>query len=512
MVWPDSSSVLTRNDGIFLGQATEGDAHLFLVGLGLRLDRLRDHRLREDHLLERDDRARIAQRLARGHVAQADAGGDVAGQDLLDLFALVGVHLQDPADALLLAADRVVDRVARLQNTGIDAHERQLADVRVGHQLEGQGRELCLVGALAHRRPVVVVGAGNRRDVGRRRHEIDDGIEHALHALVLERAAAEHGMDLARDRARADAGDDLGFRELARFEVLVHHLFVGLGRGLDHLLAPLLGLGLELWRNFGVVELHALRRVVPVDRLHLDEIDDALEVLLGTDRNDDHDRVRLQTVDHHLADAEEIGARAVHLVDERETRHLVLVGLAPDGLGLRLHAAHRVVHHDRAVQHAHRALDLDREVDVARGVDDVDAVLGVVELHALPEARGRGRGDRDAALLLLLHPVHRRGAVVHLADLVVDARVEQDALGRRRLAGVDVGRDTDVPIALDGGLAGHVQLLCGDSGMESACGRRRGAESAAGGRRLRRGAEPYLSTVSTAIARSGRAAALCAPS
>ena len=62
----------------------------------------------------------------------------------------------------------------------------------------------------------------------------------------------------------------------------------------------------------------------------------------------------------------------------------------------------------------------------------------------VPEAGRRGGRDRDAALLLLLHPVHRRGAVVHLADLVVDARVEQDALGRRRLAGIDVRHDADV--------------------------------------------------------------------
>jgi hypothetical protein len=36
------------------------------------------------------------------------------------------------------------------------------------------------------------------------------------------------------------------------------------------------------------------------------------------------------------------------------------------------------------------------------------------------------------------------GAVVDLADLVVDAGVEEDALRRRRLAGVDVRHDADV--------------------------------------------------------------------
>ncbi len=57
------------------------------------------------------------------------------------------------------------------------------------------------------------------------------------------------------------------------------------------------------------------------------------------------------------------------------------------------------------------------------------------------------------ALLLLFHVVHDGRAVMDLADLVRDARVEKDAFGRRRLPGVDVRRDADVPITLDGGAA-----------------------------------------------------------
>ena len=81
---------------------------------------------------------------------------------------------------------------------------------------------------------------------------------------------------------------------------------------------------------------------------------------------------------------------------------------------------------------------------MAGRVDDVDAVVA-------PEAGRRGRGDRDAALLLLLHPVHRGGALVDLADLVRAAGVEKDALGRRRLAGIDVGHDADVAVPLERG-------------------------------------------------------------
>ena len=70
---------------------------------------------------------------------------------------------------------------------------------------------------------------------------------------------------------------------------------------------------------------------------------------------------------------EEVGAEAVHLVDEADAGHAVLVGLAPHRLGLGLDAGDAVEHGDGAVEHAQRPLDLDGEVDVAGRVDDVDA-------------------------------------------------------------------------------------------------------------------------------------------
>src|SRR5207247_11311103 len=139
---------------------------------------------------------------------------------------------------------------------------------------------------------------------------------------------------------------------------------------------------------------------------------------------------------------------AVRLVDEGHARHPVAVGLPPDRLGLRLDAAHAAEDGDRAVEHAEAPLDLDGEVDVPGRVDDVHAVLA-------PEAGGRGRGDGDPAFLLLHHPVHHRGALVHLADLVADARVVEDALGRGGLAGIDVRHDADVARLLESNRAGH---------------------------------------------------------
>ena len=235
----------------------------------------------------------------------------------------------------------------------------------------------------------------------------------------------------------------------------MQQLLVPFGRGLDHLGAPLVALRAHLGGNLAIFELRALGRIVPPDLLHANEIDDADELVLGADRQLNRHGHATQARLDLLDAAQVVGAGAVHLVDERDARHLVAVHLAPHGFGLRLHARDRAEHGDGAVEHAQAALHFDREVDVARGIDDVDAMLGEVVLHPLPEARGRRGSDRDAALLFLLHVVHDRSTVVHFADLVRNAGVEKDALGRGRLPRVDVRGDADVPVSLDGSCTGH---------------------------------------------------------
>jgi hypothetical protein len=126
---------------------------------------------------------------------------------------------------------------------------------------------------------------------------------------------------------------------------------------------------------------------------------------------------------------------------------------------LRLHAGHAAEHGDRAVEHAHGALHLGGEIHVAGSVNDVDAVRNILErlVHLVlarldrllrPVTRHRRRSDRDAAFAFLLHPVGDRVAVVHVANLVNEAGVKENALGRGRLARVNVRGDADVARAL----------------------------------------------------------------
>ena len=126
---------------VLLGQALQGERELVLVGLRLRLDLDLDDRLGEGHRLEDDRVVRVGQGVAGEGVLEADRGGDVAGVDDVDLLAVVGVHLEDAADPLALVLDRVVDVRAGLERARVDPEEGELADERVGGDLEGEGAE-----------------------------------------------------------------------------------------------------------------------------------------------------------------------------------------------------------------------------------------------------------------------------------------------------------------------------------------------------------------------------------
>ena len=433
---------------ILFGQLGQGDAHLLLIGLGLRLDGHLDHRIREGHGVEGDRVVDGAQGVAGGDVLQAHEGVDVTGVGAVHRVFLIGVHLEDLADAFLLLAGGVEHGVARHDGAGVDAHEHELAVERVGGDLEDQSRERIGLDRVTVDLDGLVAGlvALDGRHVLGGRQVVDDTVQHRLNALVLEGGAAEDREGFLGDGELAHAGADVFLGQVAVLEELVHEFVVGFGGGFHELLVVLLGLVLEIVRDLGGVVLGAeLLGAVPHVGLHLDQVDDAGEVVLGADRQLHHDRSGAQLLLDGVDGVVEVRAQLVHLVDEADARNAVLIGLTPHGLGLRLHALLAVEHGDGAIEHAQGALNLGREVHVAGGVDDVDLelVLGVVGLTA-PEAGGGGGLDGDATFLLLRHEVHGGGAVVGLADLVVLTGVEQNTLGSGGLAGIDVSHDADI--------------------------------------------------------------------
>ena len=208
------------------------------------------------------------------------------------------------------------------------------------------------------------------------------------------------------------------------------------------------------------LKLHPLRGLIPEDGLHFDEVDYASKVFLSTNWDDNRYWISTQTRPHLIHNFKKVGAGPIHLVDKGKPGDFVFVSLAPNSLRLWLNTANRTVDHTGAVKYTHRAFYLDRKINVSRGINNIESVLGVGHVHPLPKAGGGRRGDRNSTLLLLLHPVHRGCAIVDFADLVINACVEKNSLRSRRFTCINVRTDANIPITLNRGLASHKKSCC----------------------------------------------------
>ena len=141
MVWPVSWSVETRKDGssaASFASATPsfswsafdfGSIAISMTGSGNTI------------FSRMTGFLAIAQRVAGARFLQTGQCDDVAGIGFLDVFAVVGVHQQHAADALLAVARRIDDAGTGNQRAGIDAAEGDGADERVVHDLEREQRQ-----------------------------------------------------------------------------------------------------------------------------------------------------------------------------------------------------------------------------------------------------------------------------------------------------------------------------------------------------------------------------------
>ena len=101
-------------------------------------------------------------------------------------------------------------------------------------------------------------------------------VEKTLYTLVLERRTADHRVELQSGIAEGTA-DFVLCDSRGVIEIFCHEVIVEFGDFLKHLVAPFLGLGLEIGRNLfnRVVGAHAL--VVPEDGFHENQVDNTLE-------------------------------------------------------------------------------------------------------------------------------------------------------------------------------------------------------------------------------------------
>ena len=357
--------------------------------------------------LKGDRTGGIGQGVAGTGLAQPHHGHDIPGKDLLDLLALVGVHLQEPADALLVALVDVQDLLPGGQHSGVEADKGEVAHIGVVDDLEGQGGQGVFVPGRAGDL-VAVLEADHGVNLERGGQIVHHPVEEGLDTLVLERRAAHNRNHAERGAAQAQAVFDLGGGQLLAGQVAVGELLVVLGRGFDQLDTHGFGL-VPILRGDLLDDRLGAGLAVVVKSLHVDQIDHAYEFLTLPKGELEQNRPGSQAFLDHSDHPPVVGPDPVHFVDESDPWNPVLVGLSPDRLGLWFHAAHSTKNSYHAVKHAQGPLHLNGEVHMARGVDYVNST-------SAPEAGCCGRGDCDTPFLLLDHVVHRGLSVVDLAD------------------------------------------------------------------------------------------------
>src|SRR4029077_6171102 len=200
------------------------------------------------------------------------------------------------------------------------------------------------------------------------------------------------------------------------------------------------------------LEFRAQRFFQPNNYFFFQEIDNTDEIVFAAEGKLEGNGVGPEALPNGADDVVEIRSHAVHLVYKTDARHAIFIRLAPYGFRLRLNARNGIEHAHRAVQNAQRTFNFHRKINVARRINDIDAIFLA---EAVPGSRRRRARNRNPALALLLHPVHGGCAFIHRTDLVGHTRIEEDPLRRRGLSGVDVRHDPDVAGILEFEYSSH---------------------------------------------------------
>jgi len=137
--------------------------------------------------------------------------------------------------------------------------------------------------------------------------------------------------------------------------------------------------------------------------------------------------------------AQNVGGGEIDLVDYRNDLEAVTDGQIGVGEGLRLDALTCVHYKKRAFAGSKGARDFIAEVDVARGIDEIE-LIGDAVVRFVHHANGVGL-DGDATFALKIHVVEDLG--LHFAA-GNGAGVFEETVAQRRLSVVDVGDDCEV--------------------------------------------------------------------
>ena len=364
--------------------------------------------------------ARYGDGIADGENAGVEHADDIARVGLVDDLALGGHELLRLRQAHFLAALHMIIFCVALELAGADAHEGQpvavgLVHVRLNFEDErGKVR--------AERVDHAAVRFARQ---GARRHA-QKFLQKRLYAEIGQGRAEEHGRKPARTNF---------FK--VKFAACTEQLHI-----VDQLLMAALA---DELRDLRVVQInfHLVRAVLAghageKDQLAGTAVVYALKLPAGAHGPVAGVGFNAELVFQLVQQFKRVARLTVHFVDKGKDRDMAHGADLEELPGLRLDALCAVNDHDGGVRRHERAVGVLGKVLMAGGVEDVDAEALILELHD-------GRCDRDASLLLDLHPVGYGGTGIFLAldraRLRDGPAVEQEFFCQGRFTGVGVRND-----------------------------------------------------------------------
>ena len=353
------------------------------------------------------------------------------------------MHLEQTGNTFLLTWTGVEDIRASFNLTRVDTEECQTTYIRVSSDLECQSCSL-----LIFIRLTVFFSTGSRvcthniRSIQRRRQESTYIVQQCLYTLILEWRTAQHRNNLHLQCTGTQSTQNFLISNSWRIiEIFLHQRFIEFSNFLQHLVTPFLSFINQVCRDVidFIVGTHSL--IMPVDSLHLNQVNQSLEIFLRTDRNDNRTRVSAQNVLHLTYYFKEVGTRTVHLIYITDTWNIILVSLTPYSFWLRFYTTYRTISCNSTIQHTQRTFYLSSKIYVSRSIDQVDFILVAC---IVPISGCGSRSNSNTTFLLLFHPVHRSSTIMNFTDLVSQTSIIQNTFWSSGFTSIDVGHDTDV--------------------------------------------------------------------
>ena len=380
----------------------------------------------------------LGERVVRERAPELCHDTDVPGVEHGHLGTLLSERDGEVVQLLLGAAAGIDDVRPVPDRSAADPEEREVPDVGLGDGLEDESGEGVVVGRPELDGILPLAGSRLRNGVDRAREEGDDPVEERAGARTGRGGEGKDGDDLVRPHRERERPDRLVEGELPLLEIEVQEILIEGGKRFLELGVPLLERTGDVCGNLRLLDLPlAVPSPEPV-RAPVERVHGPREALARAYRKLDRHRLRGEPLPDGVEDTREVRMLLVHHRDDDEPGESALLAVLPHLLGPDLDARGRADHHNRRVGRVHRGQRLPGEVEVSRGIEEIDLVTlplgecaGELHRHPLGEFLGAREGERVA--------------LGHIPLPRCRARGEAERVDERRLPRARVPEHGDIP-------------------------------------------------------------------